>query len=329
MHNHKQDIHRVRTLGNQWSFHSQAAAQMLPENLELIFCKDFSELLDAQGEERVVVAVENRFLGLLDEHMEALVPGRWVIEDETWLELDLVLAAANGIELNQIMEVRSHPVAFAQCTKWLASNTQLREVPWADTASALASVKASIQDAAIGSRKSALEMGLSVLVADIANEPNNATRFLLLRPDTSNTHSQPSNTMHAISPSTPNQPQGIPMIDLRPLPNRPQGSARQTHQLLEARPLADALGAQLSIAPQTGEAELRWPQGGIHSTRLRDELYLRTGVLLGNPAALTTQEDVRVPLRGGLPTEAYNEAASRIRKHGFYFWQRDQISGVL
>ena len=119
------------------------------------------------------------------------------------------------------------------------------------------------------------------------------------------------------------------MIDLRPLPDRPQSSARHTRQLLDARPLADALGAQLSIAPQTGEAELRWPQGGIHSTRLRDELYLRTGVLLGNPAALASQDDVRVPLRGGLPGEAYTEAASRIRKHGFYFWQRDQVSGVL
>ena len=99
--------------------------------------------------------------------------------------------------------------------------------------------------------------------------------------------------------------------------------------MTEARLLAEVLGAQLVIAPQVGQAELRWPNGGISSSHLRDELYLRTGVLLDAPAAEQADTGIRLPLRTGLPASAYQEVASRIQQHGFYFWQRNQVPGVL
>ena len=138
----------------------------------------------------------------------------------------------------------------------------------------------------------------------------------------SNAH---SNQAHLAIPRN-----GAPVLDLRTLPvPEKTNSPDETSRMMEARSLADVLGAQLVIAPQFGQAELRWPQGGINSAHLRDELYLRTGVLLDTPSPEQANTGSRLPLRTGLPASAYQEAASRIQQHGFYFWQRNQVPGVL
>lgn len=99
--------------------------------------------------------------------------------------------------------------------------------------------------------------------------------------------------------------------------------------LADAYALAQALGAQLEVDPVRKQAGFSWPEGGIHSNRLRDELYLRTGVLLDLPVSQQSGRDTRLPLPLGLSGGAYGEAAKRIRSHAFCFWQRHQIPGVL
>jgi prephenate dehydratase len=80
--------------------------------------------------------------------------------------------------------VMSHPQALGQSRKWLRARG-MRPVSYADTAAAAALV-AEVQDwsvAAIAPAFAAPIYGLDVLARDIADEPDNMTRFLVLAPE--------------------------------------------------------------------------------------------------------------------------------------------------
>jgi prephenate dehydratase len=78
--------------------------------------------------------------------------------------------------------VLSHPVAIAQCQRFLQAHPAVRPVPVFDTAGAVAEiVRAGGTDAgAIASRRAAGVYGAVVLIDDIQDRPDNFTRFLLI-----------------------------------------------------------------------------------------------------------------------------------------------------
>lgn len=329
-------VPKVRVLGGPHSFHSLAAGRFYPEGAQLIACESVAEALDLQAGDRAVVAVENKLVGRLEDHLALIADSGLHVHEEIWVEVDLAVAASQGSTLAELRELRSHPVALAQCRTWLGHHANIRLVEWKDTASALASV----QDAgvgAIGSATAAQEMGLQVLARDVADGAGNATRFVLVGRQAKNKIQKNTEIdIDMMQLQSNNHSLRIPhtrwssMIDLRPrtetdaVPPDPDGPG-----LAGAHALAGALEARLEVDPVNGGAELRWPRGGIHSDRLRDELYLRTGVLLDAPRPGHANKDMRVQLPMGLPVDAYGEAADRIRKHAFYFWQRTDVTGTL
>jgi prephenate dehydratase len=78
--------------------------------------------------------------------------------------------------------VLSHPVAIAQCRRFLQAHPALSPVPVFDTAGAVAEiVRSGWTDAgAIASRRAAEVYGAVVLVDDIQDRPDNFTRFVLI-----------------------------------------------------------------------------------------------------------------------------------------------------
>lgn len=145
---------------------------------------------------------------------------------------------------------------------------------------------------------------------------------------------QPSLQLATKQPSSHLVPKHPPskwstILDLRSEDSgHPEGDS-DPQSLAEAYALAQVLGAQLEVDPARKQASFTWPEGGIYNDRLRDELYLRTGVLLNLPKPQTNIEATRLPLPLGLPRQAYGEAAERIRTHAYFFWQRNQHPGVL
>jgi prephenate dehydratase len=92
------------------------------------------------------------------------------------------LIAARAVPLEDLREVRSHPVALLQCGRFLAAHPWIRPVEAVDTAIAVRDVCAEGRDdlAAIAGGPAAEVWGGAVLAADIADRHDNLTRFVLL-----------------------------------------------------------------------------------------------------------------------------------------------------
>ena len=92
------------------------------------------------------------------------------------------LLALPGASLERIRWIESHPAALAQCSHWLqASGIRARAV--GDTAGAARSI-ATDRDftrAAIASADAAEIYGLAVIAREIADDPENRTRFVIVR----------------------------------------------------------------------------------------------------------------------------------------------------
>ena len=84
--------------------------------------------------------------------------------------------------IEQVRVIRSHPVALQQCQRYLDSLVGCTAESWHDTAGAAQAVaqERDARVAAIASEEAAAQYGLSVLAREIADQPTNLTRFLLI-----------------------------------------------------------------------------------------------------------------------------------------------------
>jgi len=103
---------------------------------------------------------------------------------EVVIEIRHYLMGRRGAPLSEIREVRSHPVALAQCRRFLAQHPGMRAVAVHDTAGAAREVarQDSPSLAAIAPRGAAARYGLDVLASDVQDRRDNQTRFFLMYP---------------------------------------------------------------------------------------------------------------------------------------------------
>ena len=102
---------------------------------------------------------------------------------ETRLRIRHNLIAISGAALNQIDRVFSHPVALAQCRKFLSDHPKMESFAFYDTAGSVKQL-VELRDrhaAAIASAEAASYYGAQILQADIEDNPENFTRFFFLR----------------------------------------------------------------------------------------------------------------------------------------------------
>jgi prephenate dehydratase len=92
------------------------------------------------------------------------------------------LLALPGSRMDDIRSVSSHPVALAQCGKFLAAHPKIVPTPGYDTAGAARDLvmRGERNAAAIAGRIAAERYGLVILEADIQDVPDNVTHFLIL-----------------------------------------------------------------------------------------------------------------------------------------------------
>ncbi len=147
----------------------------------------FVDVLDAvsAGEVDVgFVAIENAIEGTVNVTLDALAfDHELLIQREVVLDIQLDLMAAAGSTIGDIKSVYSHPVAMAQCRKYLD-----KELPNAEIKSANSNSEAAVTvaqqpgAAAIGPARAATLHGLDLLDRDVADHPGNQTRFVLVAP---------------------------------------------------------------------------------------------------------------------------------------------------
>ena len=130
-----------------------------------------------------VVPVENSTEGMVTHTLDAMARAPLAICGEVILRIHHQLMG-RAESLEPITRIYSHPQSLAQCREWLDAHLPAAErVGVASNAEAARRAAEEEGGAAIASAAAAERYELPVLAANIEDEPDNTTRFLILGPE--------------------------------------------------------------------------------------------------------------------------------------------------
>lgn len=176
---------RAAFQGERGAFSEDAARRLLGNDIETIACRTFEEMFDAASSGKAdccVAPIENSLAGSVHKNYDLLEEHQLTIIGETNLRIVHNLIAPRGVLLNDLKTVYSHPVALAQCERFIRANPQLQAAAAYDTAGSVKMiVESGATDAgAIAGSSAAAVYGADVLVEGVEDNAQNFTRFLLL-----------------------------------------------------------------------------------------------------------------------------------------------------
>jgi prephenate dehydratase len=131
-----------------------------------------------------VAPIENSLAGSIHRNYDLLLGSDLQVMGETSLRIVHTLIGGPEASLADIRRVYSHPVALAQCARFLRARPEIEAIPAHDTAGAARIVRERDRrdEAAIASAEAAAIYGGRVLADGIEDNQQNFTRFLLLAP---------------------------------------------------------------------------------------------------------------------------------------------------
>src|SRR5579875_1711635 len=171
--------------GELGSFSHEAALKADPE-ATLLPCALSAEVFAAVEEgiaEAAVIPIENSLAGSVVEHYDLLLHHEVTVESEWLLRIRHNLIGVPGARLAGIRQAYSHPVALAQCRRFFVEHPEIEAAPFYDTAGSVKQLM-ELRDAGvagIASAQAAQHYGAEILVAGIEDNPENYTRFFLIR----------------------------------------------------------------------------------------------------------------------------------------------------
>jgi prephenate dehydratase len=129
-----------------------------------------------------VIPIENTLAGSVLRNYELLGDAGLEIAGEVLLRIRLSVMAPSGIRLDDVRRVLSHPVALAQCQRFLAAHPDIEAVATYDTAGGVKIVMESgrADEAAIAGAPAAELYGAAILAENVEDHAENYTRFLLV-----------------------------------------------------------------------------------------------------------------------------------------------------
>jgi len=143
-----------------------------------------AELLQSQDDlDFGIMAIENNIAGSILQNYRILRENSFRIIGEIYLPIHHNFMVLAGQKIEDIHEVRSHPMALRQCLDFLGKYPDIKRVNSEDTAlSAKQVADGNLTGiAAIGSKSAAALYGLEILGQDIESSDNNYTRFFILQ----------------------------------------------------------------------------------------------------------------------------------------------------
>jgi prephenate dehydratase len=182
---------RIAFQGERGAFSEEAVyACFGAHDVDAVPCRDFAAVADAvirRDTDFGVLPVENSTAGSVAAAYDVLAAKQVMICAELVRPIRLHLLGLPGAELALLRRVLSHPVALAQCSRFLDSVGAERIAVY-DTAGAAWQVAwdGDRTAAAVAGAGAASHYGLDVLAADVHDRADNQTRFLVVsRPDAS------------------------------------------------------------------------------------------------------------------------------------------------
>src|ERR1700722_12667713 len=178
---------RVSIQGYEGSFHQVAARQFFGDDVEVITCATFREVIrvasDRKESDGGIMAIENTIAGSILPNYNLLQKSELRVIGEIYLQIGQQLLVNPGVRLEDIREVHSHPMALLQCIDYLEKYPNWKLVETEDTALSAKHLHQhrSKHVAAIASELAATLFGLEILAPNIQTMKNNYTRFLILQ----------------------------------------------------------------------------------------------------------------------------------------------------
>lgn len=176
---------KIAIQGEPGSFSHEAAMKMVA-NAVIVPCTlsaDAFAALSSGKADAAVIPIENSLAGSVSEHFDLLLSHDVRVERETLLRIRHNLIALSGVSIGDIERVFSHPVALAQCRRYLASHKHMESYAFYDTAGSVKQL-VEVRDrhtAAIASEAAARYYGAQILDAGVEDNPENFTRFFLIK----------------------------------------------------------------------------------------------------------------------------------------------------
>ncbi len=175
---------RAAYQGAPGAFSHEAARALLPGHVAVAFAT-FDAAFGAVRSghcDRAVIPVENSIAGPVPEVARLLPISGLLVEREAWRPITLCLLALPDAKLEDLKTAHSHPMALKQCLRTLAE-LGIEPVEAFDTAGAAAQIAGSgdLTRAAVASRMAGQLAALQVLREAIQDDPDNRTRFVVLR----------------------------------------------------------------------------------------------------------------------------------------------------
>lgn len=176
---------RIAIQGEPGSFSHEAALKLANDALIAPFSlsADVFHALVNREVDAAVIPIENSLAGSVAEHFDLLLTHDVKVDRETLLRIRHNLIAVSGATIGDIDRVFSHPVALAQCRRFLADHPGMEAYSFYDTAGSVKQL-VELRDhhaGAIASTAAAEYYGAQILAADIEDNPENYTRFFLVR----------------------------------------------------------------------------------------------------------------------------------------------------
>ena len=127
------------------------------------------------------VPIENSIEGSVLPTLDNLAAGTPLqIFAELTLDVSFTIVVRRGTPASEVETVAAFPVAAAQVRRWLTENLpKAQVVPANSNAAAAHDVTNGRADAGVSTALAAERFGLTVLAADVVDEPNARTRFVL------------------------------------------------------------------------------------------------------------------------------------------------------
>src|SRR4051812_38085667 len=193
--------------------------------------------------DQAVVPTENSLEGSVTTTLDALAgdaAGVRIVA-EVVRPIEHCLVAREGVALDDVTRVLSHPQALAQCARFLRERLpRARTEVSGSTAEAVRSAVDSDEPvAAIGTRLAAELYGGTILARGVEDRPDNLTRFVWLAPEGTPPHASPSKTSIVFWGFNDESPGALVAV-LRELAGR---GGKLTK--IEARPRRGELGPQM------------------------------------------------------------------------------------
>src|SRR5881628_1798602 len=180
-------IKRIAFQGEPGAYSEEALFLLAPDAQSQPY-REFRDVAQAVLEHRAelgLLPIENSLVGSIATNFDLIAESALAIVGEVVSAVHHCLLGVPGAQRAALRRVLSHPVALAQCERFLRELSGVEVVAFYDTAGAAAEV-ARRKDTSLGAVAGVLaarRYGLDVLAERIEDEPHNQTRFLLVARD--------------------------------------------------------------------------------------------------------------------------------------------------